>query len=176
MCQCGELISPTCSPEVCPKECKVTYGAPVQFLLATEELSDKPLYMASDSLMSTKGVQQKSGHRGVFLSADRCNYNTHWVFQHVDPQIRLEFEGQPVPVNTPVIIRHCKTNSALAIEHKKSWGLLDFEYEVSSCNHLDGHRAENDTNQICVCTNLDVCESLSDVKSDAEKLLKTMST
>lgn len=34
-------------------------------------------------------------------------------------------------------------------------GFYGVEYEVSSCDHLDGHRVENDTNQMMVCTDLE---------------------
>ncbi|KAL5112844.1 hypothetical protein TcWFU_008971 [Taenia crassiceps] len=137
------------SPGACPSECKVIYEAPVQFMLAGEGLSSAPLYMASDIVTSLGATNPKSGQRRVFMHADKQDYNTLWKFQHIDPQLRLEVEGLPVSVNTRIILRHCKTNSALAIEHSTTSGFFGREYEVSTCDHLDGHRVENDTNQFC---------------------------
>ncbi|KAH9286857.1 Dolichyl pyrophosphate Man9GlcNAc2 alpha-1,3-glucosyltransferase [Echinococcus granulosus] len=85
------------SREACPSECKVTYETPVQFMLADEGLSNTPLYMASDTVTSIGATNSKSGQRRVFMHADKQDYNTLWKFQHVDPRVRLEFEGLPVP-------------------------------------------------------------------------------
>ncbi|KAM7539981.1 hypothetical protein Aperf_G00000044689 [Anoplocephala perfoliata] len=138
-----------------PSECPVTYGTPVQFLLAKEELSDAPLYLASDTVSAIGATNPKSGHRWVFLHSDSDDYNTMWKVEHIDPRFRMESEGVPVPAKSRLILRHCKTNSALAIEHSKIGGLYGVEYEVSSCDHLDGHRVENDTNQMMICTDLE---------------------
>ncbi|BHF60448.1 hypothetical protein SprV_0100341300 [Sparganum proliferum] len=148
----------SCSPQDCPSECKVTYGVPVQFKLASEAVSDEPMYMASDFINTAGGSNRLSGHRKVFLSANRCAYNTYWKLEHMYPQLRLEMEGQPIYVDRPLIVRHCKTNSALAIEPFTQNGFFGREYEVSAHDHLDGHRAESNCNFFCLCTNLDVCE------------------
>lgn len=85
-------------PGCCPKDCKITYGAPVQFMFAAEGLADTPLYMASDAINTAGGANYKSGRRRVFLNSEKFSYNTQWKFEHMDPQNRLEMEGQPVPV------------------------------------------------------------------------------
>ncbi|VDL94883.1 unnamed protein product [Schistocephalus solidus] len=87
------------SPQDCPSECKVTYGSPVQFKLASEAVSDEPMYMASDFINTAGGSNRLSGHRQVFLSANRCAYNTHWKLEHMYPQLRMEMEGRPIYVS-----------------------------------------------------------------------------
>lgn len=82
-----------------PSECQITYGAPVQFALAKEDLSDAPLYLASDTVSAIGATNPKSGHRWVFLHSDSDDYNTMWKVEHIDPQYRMESEGLPVPVS-----------------------------------------------------------------------------
>ncbi len=72
----------------------------MQFLLAAEDLADVPLYMASDNINTAGGANLKSGRPRVFLNADKNCYNTYWRFEHVDPRVRFENEGQPVPVSS----------------------------------------------------------------------------
>ncbi|VDM27698.1 unnamed protein product [Hydatigera taeniaeformis] len=88
------------SPVDCPSECKVTYETPVQFVLAGEDLSNTPLYIASDIVTSIGATNSRSGQRRVFMHADKQDHNTLWKFQHIDPRVRLELEGSPVPVST----------------------------------------------------------------------------
>ncbi|KAM7541430.1 hypothetical protein Aperf_G00000047166 [Anoplocephala perfoliata] len=153
-----------------PSECPITYGTPVQFILAKEELSDAPLYLASDTVSAIGATNPKSGHRWVFLHSDGDDYNTMWKVEHIDQRFRMESEGLPVPVKSRLILRHCKTNPALANEHSKIGGLYGVEYEVSSCDHLDGHRVENDTNQMMICTGLE--EWLAEEPAEATETFK----
>lgn len=37
------------------------------------------------------------------------SYNNIWVIEAVDPNVRLEMQGQPVRANDPILIRHCPT-------------------------------------------------------------------
>jgi hypothetical protein len=37
------------------------------------------------------------------------DWSTVWEVQYLDPQFKMEMEGQPVPTNAPVAIIHCAT-------------------------------------------------------------------
>lgn len=76
----------------------MTFGTPIQFVLAADGLSNAPLYLASDTVTAIGATNLKSGQRRVFLHSDKEDYNTFWKFDHVDSSVRLEFEGTPVPV------------------------------------------------------------------------------
>lgn len=34
------------------------------------------------------------------------NFNTVWVFEHPDPNVRLEMVGQPITVDDTILIKH----------------------------------------------------------------------
>jgi len=36
-------------------------------------------------------------------------YNTVWRIVHVNPNLRVSSEGQPVPANDEILIEHCAT-------------------------------------------------------------------
>jgi hypothetical protein len=43
------------------------------------------------------------------------DWSTVWEVQYLDPQFKMEMEGQPVPTNAPVAIVHCATREYLAL-------------------------------------------------------------
>ncbi len=46
------------------------------------------------------------------------NFNTVWVLDHPDPNVRLEMTGQPITVDDTVLIKHEMTNQWLGAENK----------------------------------------------------------
>ncbi|NXI41359.1 CF161 protein, partial [Galbula dea] len=102
-------------------------------------------YLASDH-KSFLTSANKSGLQQVFLT-DELSYLTHWQANFLDPQLRFEYEGFPVPANCPVILTHCRTNRSLAIP-RNFWVTSYFgkEFEVVCHTYLDTHKAEEDKN------------------------------
>lgn len=43
-----------------------------------------------------------------------CTSEGAWVIDSVDPNERFEKQGEIIPANEPVLIRHCNTNVLLA--------------------------------------------------------------
>ncbi|NXS48924.1 CF161 protein, partial [Balaeniceps rex] len=75
-------------------------GEPIRFgqnfgLGTTGEFSDQMLYLASDHKSFTR-FAKKSYLQQVFLT-DELSYLTCWQATFLDPQLRLEYEGFPVP-------------------------------------------------------------------------------
>uniref|UniRef100_A0A8C5DTH7 Cilia- and flagella-associated protein 161 n=1 Tax=Gouania willdenowi TaxID=441366 RepID=A0A8C5DTH7_GOUWI len=109
------------------------------------------LYLTSD-LRSFQKCAKKSRLQEVNLD-DGVSFLSWWKVEHVDPQQRLESEGLPVPANMKVVIKHRKTNQALAVlgDHilRTMYGK---EYEVKAHTFLDSHRAEQDNNHWILCT------------------------
>ncbi|NXW65724.1 CF161 protein, partial [Eurystomus gularis] len=102
-------------------------------------------YLASDHKSFTR-FAKKSYLQQVFLT-DQLSYLTCWRANFLDPQLRLEYEGFPVPANSKIIITHCHTNQSLAVP-RNFWTRSYFgrEYEVICHTYLDSHKAEEDKN------------------------------
>ncbi|XP_067939730.1 cilia- and flagella-associated protein 161-like [Watersipora subatra] len=103
------------------------------------------LYLSSDTL-SIQRQAKKSRHQEVLLVPER-SYLCQWHVISLNPQLRMEMEGRPVPANERVIIVHSKTGQALCIEEAhKVKTMLGFEYEVTATTSLDSHKAEKECN------------------------------
>ncbi|XP_075287779.1 cilia- and flagella-associated protein 161 isoform X2 [Opisthocomus hoazin] len=134
----------------------VTVGEPIRFgqnfrLGTTGAFSDQMFYLASDHKSFIR-FAKKSYLQQVFLT-DQLSYLTCWQATCLDPQLRLEYEGFPVPANTKIIITHCYTNRSLAVP-RNFWTRSYFgkEYEVICHTYLDSHKAEEDKNHWEVVT------------------------
>ncbi|XP_034540660.1 cilia- and flagella-associated protein 161 isoform X2 [Notolabrus celidotus] len=109
------------------------------------------LYLMSDR-QSFQKCAKNSRLQEVNLDED-FSFLSWWKIMHFDPQERLENEGQPVPANLKVLIKHCKTNQALAVlGDQVLWTTFSKEYEVTAHTFLDSHKAEKDTNHWILCT------------------------
>ncbi|KER20003.1 hypothetical protein T265_11352 [Opisthorchis viverrini] len=164
------------SPKALPDDCVVTYGIPIQFRLANTNIGPERVYLASDNA-SPMSANRMSGHQRVFLTTDKDSFLTHWKIEHQNPDLRMESEGCPVkvssaefaalllfedyfslsiiecPSDTLVLIKHCRTNAAIAVEDRFTKNLsFGQEYEVSCHTYLDGHRAEKDVNLFSLAT------------------------
>ncbi|NXJ87702.1 CF161 protein, partial [Corythaixoides concolor] len=108
-------------------------------------------YLASDHKSFIRSAK-KSYLQQVFLT-DELSYLTRWQAAFLDPQLRLEYEGFPVPADSKIIITHCHTNRSLAVP-KNFWTRSYFgkEYEVICHTYLDSHKAEEDKNYWAIVT------------------------
>ncbi|NXA47366.1 CF161 protein, partial [Nothocercus julius] len=108
-------------------------------------------YLASDH-KSFLRFAKKSYLQQVFLT-DELSYLTHWHATFLDPQLRLEYEGFPVPANSNIIITHCHTNRSLAVP-RNFWirSYFGMEYEVVCHTYLNSHKAEEDKNYWIIVT------------------------
>ncbi|XP_065544351.1 cilia- and flagella-associated protein 161 [Lathamus discolor] len=125
-------------------------GEPIKYgqafsLGTTGGFSGQMLYLASDHKSFVR-FAKKSYLQQVFLT-DELSYLTRWQAAFLDPQLRLEHEGFPVPANSKIIITHCQTNRSLAVP-RNFWTRSYFgrEYEVICHTFLDTHKAEEDKN------------------------------
>uniref|UniRef100_A0A8B9S444 Cilia and flagella associated protein 161 n=1 Tax=Apteryx owenii TaxID=8824 RepID=A0A8B9S444_APTOW len=109
------------------------------------------LYLASDH-KSFLRFAKKSYLQQVFLT-DELSYLTRWHAAFLDPQLRLEYEGFPVPANSNIIITHCHTNRSLAVP-RNFWirSYFGMEYEVVCHTYLNSHKAEEDKNYWVIVT------------------------
>ncbi|XP_017925037.1 cilia- and flagella-associated protein 161 [Manacus vitellinus] len=121
-------------------------GEPLRFgqnflLGTTGGISDTMFYLGSDHKTFT-AFAKKSRLQPVFLTGED-SYLTCWQAAFLDPQLRLEYEGFPVPANTKILITHCYTNRNLAIPRNFCvWSYFGKECEVVCHNYLDSHKVE----------------------------------
>uniref|UniRef100_A0A8C3VKQ9 Cilia- and flagella-associated protein 161 n=1 Tax=Catharus ustulatus TaxID=91951 RepID=A0A8C3VKQ9_CATUS len=121
------------------------------FLLGTKGgVSDKLFYLASDH-KTFQNFAKKSRLQKVFLTAE-VSYLALWQAKSLDPQLRLEHEGFPVPADTKIIITHCYTNRNLAVPRTFCVSYFGREFEVICHNYLDSHRVEEDKNHWVIIT------------------------
>lgn len=126
-----------------PNEEPLRYNQP--FHLCTTPGKGGSLLLCSDRTTFNKSAK-KSRHQEITL-VNEASYLTQWKVVHFNPQLRMEYEGMPVPANEKVIIAHCKTNNAICVEQafcvKTPFGR---EYEMTTYTDLDSHKAEKDVN------------------------------
>ncbi|XP_041652436.1 cilia- and flagella-associated protein 161 [Cheilinus undulatus] len=109
------------------------------------------LYLVSD-LQSFQKSAKYSRLQEVSLDKG-CSFLSWWKIEHFEPLARLEYAGQPVPANMKVLIKHCKTNQALAVLGDQVLRTtFGNEYEVTAHTFLDSHKAEKDSNHWILCT------------------------
>ncbi|KFH08779.1 EF hand family protein [Toxoplasma gondii MAS] len=83
--------------------------------------------------------------------------NTVWKIFHVDPRVRFETEGCPVPANTPIVIKHAQTDQMLAsspkVNYRNDYGV---EYEVHCKSYLATNKTQNLIAEACGRTTSDI--------------------
>ncbi|XP_008273513.2 cilia- and flagella-associated protein 161 isoform X1 [Oryctolagus cuniculus] len=109
------------------------------------------LYLSSDHRTLLKS-SKRSWLQEVTLTDDVSHLNC-WQATFLDPQLRLEYEGFPIPANTRILIIHRHTNRALAA-HRHLFLSTYFgrEAEVVAHTYLDSHRVEKPKNHWMLVT------------------------
>lgn len=69
-------------------------------------------------------------------------YNTVWEVEHVDPNQRLAAYGQPVDINTPLMLKHCETCQHLASDEKEYKNDFGTEYEVNVHSYTQANKGQ----------------------------------
>jgi hypothetical protein len=118
-------------------------GQPVRFgdkVILASQMS--PAHVVYSVQQSAASFSRYSHHQEVFLSPDASKYGAAWQFVFADPAYRLEFEGEGVRANGPVMLRHCATGQLLAglsVPYPNQFGR---ENEVAACVLKDVHKKE----------------------------------
>nr|XP_014698152.2 cilia- and flagella-associated protein 161 isoform X2 [Equus asinus] len=117
----------------------------------TGGFEDKMLYLSSDHRTLLKS-SKRSWLQEVYLT-DEVSYLSCWQATFPDPQLRLEYEGFPVPANAKILINHCHTNRGL-VAHRGLFLRTYFgkEVEVAAHTYLDSHRVEKPKNHWMLVT------------------------
>ncbi|XP_055516969.1 cilia- and flagella-associated protein 161 isoform X1 [Leucoraja erinacea] len=121
------------------------------FTLRTLEGVAGQLFLTSDMKLFLK-FAKKSRMQLVHL-IDQLSFLSCWQVLYLDPQMRLEYDGYPVPANIKVLINHARTNQALAVFQQHSfWTMFGKEHEITTHTFFDPHRAEEDLNHWIIVT------------------------
>ncbi|XP_068128579.1 cilia- and flagella-associated protein 161 [Hyperolius riggenbachi] len=121
------------------------------FVMRTTDDFMGHLYLASDQKTFLKS--SKKSHLQEVSLADELSYESCWQIVYLDPQLRMEHEGLPVPANTKLLIVHSKTNRCLAVLRKYIlWTLFGKECEITAHTYLNGHKAEENENHWIIVT------------------------
>ncbi|XP_027377341.1 cilia- and flagella-associated protein 161 isoform X1 [Bos indicus x Bos taurus] len=117
----------------------------------TGGFDDRMLYLSSDHRTLLKS-SKRSWLQEVFLTHEDSYLNC-WQAAFLHPQLRLEYEGSPVPANTKILITHCHTNRGLvAHRHLSLRTYFGQEAEVAAHTYLDSHRVEKPKNHWMLVT------------------------
>lgn len=120
------------------------------FYLCTLDNEGGNLYLSSCRATLEKCAAKSRKQEVTFVSEP--SFMTEWRILHYNPQMRMEYEGIPVPANAIALINHKYTNNDLAVEEnfviRTPFGTQ--EYEVSCHTYLDSHRAEQDVNHFMI--------------------------
>jgi hypothetical protein len=67
-------------------------------------LLDKPIYLYSEPVSINRYSKVSRLQEAVFML--KQNFNTVWLLEHPDPNVRLEMTGQPITTDDTVLIKH----------------------------------------------------------------------
>jgi hypothetical protein len=79
-------------------------------------LLDKPIYLYSEPTSINRYSKVSRLQEVIFMLKN--NFNTVWIFEHPDPNQRLESTGRVIGVDDTVLIKHEMTNQWLAADNK----------------------------------------------------------
>jgi hypothetical protein len=103
-------------------------------------LTERDIFLMSQP-KTPNSFARYSRQQEVCLTTGR-GWNTVWECVCLDPQFRLEMEGQPIMSNAPMAVLHCQTNQFLASDKIKYYNEFGSEYELFCKNYLDGQRGQ----------------------------------
>ncbi|KAL4454993.1 hypothetical protein ABPG74_006375 [Tetrahymena malaccensis] len=133
------LIQP-CPEDYNPRQNILCYGQKFK-IVVNPRMFRKPLYLSSqpaDPQRSKKNSRQQDS----FLSS-KDNFDSVWVVEHIDPQIRFEMNKQPVRANDPIILKHFQTNQYLASDEQQVKNSYGIENEVFALQYQTYNKTQN---------------------------------
>ena len=110
------------------KDDVVHFGQKIQLMCNPTLLGGQQAFLASVPRTPTS-FSRYSRNQEVNITFQQ-GWSTVWEVQYLDPQFKLEMEGQAVPTNAPIALVHCGTHQHLAsdvIKYKNDFGT---EYEM----------------------------------------------
>jgi hypothetical protein len=138
----------------------VHFGQKIQIRCSSALVPHQP-YLKSSSKTPTS-FSRYSRNQEVVMST-KSDWSTVWEVQYLDPQFKMEMEGQPVPTNAPVSLMHCATHSHMASDVIKYRNDFGTEYEMFCKSFIDVQKGQlgqreskmlGDCNRWCFVTSI----------------------
>jgi len=110
------------------KDDVVHFGQKIQLMCNPQLVGGQQTFLASAPRTPTSYSRYSRNQEVCITTAQ--GWNTVWEVQYLDPQFKMEMEGQAVPTNAPIALVHCGTHQHLAsdvIKYKNDFGT---EYEM----------------------------------------------
>lgn len=105
----------------------VHYGD--QFVLSTtDNIGATPFYLAS--IASDWSHFSRISRKQLVYSTDKLDYRCVWKIDSVGRDSSFDMEGEPIQLDTPVLIKHCSTNSPLAVRDSTVLNDYGSEFEL----------------------------------------------
>lgn len=71
------------------------------------------------------------------------HYIGTWIIDSVDPNFRMERQGEPVQAGEPILIRHAQTMHYLASDNKRHGNAFGGEFEVMCHSFSASNKTQN---------------------------------
>jgi len=105
----------------------VHFGQKIQLRCSAALVPAQPLLVSMPKTLTS--FSRYSRNQEVAMRA-RSDWSSVWEVQYLDPQYKMEMEGQAVPTNAPVALVHCATFQHLASDAVKYRNDFGTEYEA----------------------------------------------
>lgn len=145
----------------------VHFGQKVQIRCNSALVPHQPFLKSSPKTPTS--FSRYSRNQEVAMSK-KGDWSTVWEVQYLDPQFKMEMEGQPVPTNAPVALVHCSTHAHLASDVIKYRNDFGTEYEMFCKTFIDIQKKQmgqregkmlGDCNRWCFVTRIPTDEAPS---------------
>ncbi|VDP71495.1 unnamed protein product [Echinostoma caproni] len=131
----------------------IRYGQPIMFVLeptiesfSNDKNAKKRLFLASD-LRRIGDPSLLMDTQSIYLELNEPSFAAQWCLEAADPNFRQEMEGRPVKLDEKLLIRHIRTNQALALEPKiMVRNAFGPDLGISVKTYVDPHKVERDVN------------------------------
>nr|CAX72877.1 hypothetical protein [Schistosoma japonicum] len=143
----------------------IRYGEPIVLALQPDIISSKCspslqkqldsnqfLYLASD-LQHLGDQNLQPGSQSLYFEVGKPSFLSQWRLEYDDPHLRREFEGRPVKSDQKLLIKHVRSNKALALEPDfVCCTLFGKETCLTVRTYYDSHKLERDVNVWIIAT------------------------
>jgi len=106
---------------------------------------DTPVYMHSE-LVTALAAAKFSRHQEVAAHSAPSG-ETLWQVLYPDIGLRFEFDGEPVPAGSPLVIKHKMTGSFLASDEIPYANIFGTEFEVHCFHYFSLNKTQNLTSE-----------------------------
>jgi len=123
-----------------PEDTLIRFGDHFR-IMSHEKLDDTRHFLHSETVSPLAAAKVSRFQEVVFYP--RATGNTLWKFVHPDSKIRYEMEGEKVPSNCPVVIKHVQTGQFLGSDKLPFTNDFGNEFEVHCHNYLSTNKTHN---------------------------------